>query len=106
MSSPIVGVCVTHLRLKYQLTLLCGAYLLGGLYTHHTPGWVFWAQFFNVAILLNGGVTAYNSFWDDDDGPIGVIEHPPIMQRGMKSAALALQWLCAGVMAHRVAVAL
>ncbi len=86
-----VGDFVTHLRLRYQLTLLSGAYLLGGLYTAQLPGWMFWLQFFNVAVLLNGGVTAYNSFWDDDDGPIGGIEHPPKMLPWMKQAALLLQ---------------
>ncbi len=48
-------------------------------------------QFINVHLLLFGGATAYNSFWDKDEGPIGGLQNPPKMQPWMWSASLILQ---------------
>lgn len=80
-----------HLRVHYQLLVLSGGYLLGGLFVPRPELEPFVTQFFNVHILLNGGVTAYNSYWDDDDGPIGGIEHPPKMKRWMHPASVLVQ---------------
>ena len=82
---------LVHLRVHYQLLILSGGYLLGGLFVSRPELGPFVFQFFNVHILLNGGVTAYNSYWDDDDGPIGGLEHPPKMTRWMHPAALSVQ---------------
>ncbi len=80
-----------HLRPHYQIFILSGGYLLGGLYVV-TPQWsTFLTQFLVVHLLLNGGVTAYNSWWDQDQGPIGGLEKPPPMQPWMHPASLALQ---------------
>ncbi len=87
---PLVAF-VVHLRLHYQVFILSGGYLLGGLYAKRLELWPFVALFFVVHVLLNGGVTAYNSYWDDDDGPIGGVENPPKMSRWMHHAAIALQ---------------
>ncbi|MCA9554049.1 MAG: UbiA prenyltransferase family protein [Myxococcales bacterium] len=84
---------LVHLRVHYQLLILSGGYLLGGLYNRELALQPFLLQLLNVHVLLNGGVTAYNSFWDDDDGPIGGVEHPPKMRPWMHHAALALQAL-------------
>lgn len=51
----------------------------------------FLLQFFNVHLLLFGGATAYNSFWDNDEGPIGGLQNPPKMQSWMWSGSLILQ---------------
>lgn len=80
-----------HLRWHYQLFILPAGYLLGGLFVEHLNWRSFAAQFFNVHLLLNGGVTAYNSYWDRDEGPVGGLEHPPKMSRWMHGAALAVQ---------------
>ena len=80
-----------HLRWHYQLLILSGGYLLGGLYHPRVEVRSFLLQFLNVHLLLNGGVTAYNSYWDDDDGPIGGLEHPPKMAKWMHPASIAVQ---------------
>jgi 4-hydroxybenzoate polyprenyltransferase len=80
-----------HLRWHYQLLILSGGYLLGGLYAPQVSPKPFLLQFLNVHLLLNGGVTAYNSYWDEDEGPIGGIEHPPKMAKWMHPASIALQ---------------
>ncbi len=80
-----------HLRWHYQLLILSGGYLLGGLYHAKVAPASFSIQFLNVHLLLNGGVTAYNSYWDDDDGPIGGLEHPPKMTRWMHPASITVQ---------------
>lgn len=87
---PLVAFLV-HLRLHYQVFVLSGGYLLGGLYARRPALEPFIIQFFVVHVLLNGGVTAYNSFWDDDDGPIGGVEHPPKMAPWMHHAAIVVQ---------------
>lgn len=86
-----LGAFVVHLRIPYQVFLLSGGYLLGGLYATSLDLETFAIQFLVVHVLLNGGVTAYNSYWDDDDGPIGGVEHPPKMSRWMHHASIALQ---------------
>jgi 4-hydroxybenzoate polyprenyltransferase len=82
-----------HLRWHYQLLILPAGYILGGVFQRDLDLPRFLLQFANVHLLLNGGVTAYNSYWDKDEGPIGGLEHPPPMQRWMLFAALALQLL-------------
>lgn len=77
-----------HLRLHYQLFLLSGGYLLGGLMADQMSTVQFWVQFMNVHILLFGGATAYNSWWDKDEGPIGGLKNPPKMEKWMHSVSL------------------
>lgn len=87
---------ITHLRLHYQLLILPAGYLLGALY--QTLGCCglelgqFFLQFFNVHVLLNGGVTVYNSYYDKDEGPIGGIERPPPLASWTLFASLGLQF--------------
>lgn len=93
-----------HLRPHYQLGILSGCYLLGGALAGVMP-WEAWlAQLLNVHLLLFGGATAYNSYWDRDTGPVGGLRHPPPMRRWMHPASLVLQgvglllaWLLSGV---------
>ncbi len=82
---------LTHLRLHYQLLILPGGYLLGGLYSPDIDWRVFVIQFLNVHVFLNGGVTAYNSYWDKDEGPIGGLKAPPPMTAWMHPASLVVQ---------------
>ena len=82
---------IVHLRLHYQLLILSGGYLLGGLYSPRILWVPFVIQFLSVHIFLNGGVTAYNSYWDKDEGPIGGLEAPPPMTAWMHPAALLFQ---------------
>lgn len=81
-----------HLRLHYQFLLLSGGYLLGGLMAGVMDTSQFWLQFLNVHILLFGGATAYNSYWDKDEGPIGGLKNPPKMTRWMHTASLLMMF--------------
>lgn len=77
-----------HLRLHYQFGILSGGFLLGGFLSpgFDFPGYAI--QFANVHILLFGGATAYNSYWDRDEGPVGGLKNPPQMASWMWSASL------------------
>jgi len=97
-----------HLRLHYQFLILSGGYLLGGFIAGQMDSYQYWTQFLNVHILLFGGATAYNSWWDKDEGPIGGLKNPPKMKKWMHVAsllmmyagllwAIAVGWLYAGI---------
>ncbi|MDZ7807429.1 MAG: hypothetical protein U5K71_09980 [Gracilimonas sp.] len=53
----------------------------------------FWLQFLNVYVLLFGGATVYNSWWDKDEGPIGGLKSPPKMQPWMWPASMVIQYI-------------
>lgn len=82
-----------HLRLHYQFLILSGGFLLGGFMAGQMETLQFWLQFLNVHILLFGGATAYNSWWDKDEGPIGGLKHPPKMEKWMHGASLGMMFL-------------
>lgn len=79
---------IVHLRLHYQFLILSGGYLLGGLLSEEMDNTQFWLQFLNVHVLLFGGATAYNSWWDKDEGPIGGLKNPPEMAKWMHPVSL------------------
>lgn len=81
-----------HLRLHYQFFILSGAFLMGVVLADSFRGISFIIQFLNVHLLLFGGATAYNSFWDKDEGPIGGLQHPPEMKPWMWWASWLLQF--------------
>jgi len=83
---------ILHLRLHYQLFILSGGYLLGGLMASQMDSVQFWSQFLNVHVLLFGGATAFNSFWDKDEGPIGGLKNPPKMTKWMHRASLLMMF--------------
>jgi 4-hydroxybenzoate polyprenyltransferase len=80
-----------HLRLHYQFFILSGGYLLGGLLVDEPDLQQYWLQFLNVHVLLFGGATAFNSYWDKDEGPIGGLRHPPKMERWMRDVSILMQ---------------
>lgn len=82
---------IIHLRWHYQVFILSGGYLLGGFLSNSMNGPDFAVQFLNVHLLLFGGATAYNSYWDKDEGPVGGLKNPPEMRRWMWAASLFLQ---------------
>ncbi len=82
---------VLHLRWHYQLFILSGGFLLGGFLSPDLNTRWFITQFLNVHLLLFGGATAYNSYWDKDQGPIGGLRHPPKMKPWMWLGALIFQ---------------
>ncbi|HET8864647.1 MAG TPA: UbiA family prenyltransferase [Gracilimonas sp.] len=81
-----------HLRLHYQFFILSGGYLLAALFVEDVNWTQFWLQFLNVHVLLFGGATVYNSWWDKDEGPIGGLQHPPKMEKWMWPASMILQY--------------
>ncbi|MEX0769802.1 MAG: UbiA family prenyltransferase [Balneolaceae bacterium] len=83
---------IIHLRLHYQLFILSGGYLLGGVWVSDLDLTNFWLQFLNVHILLYGGATAFNSWWDKDEGPIGGLKNPPEMEPWMRELSLLIQF--------------
>ena len=82
-----------HLRLHYQFFILSGGFLLGGFFVDQIDWEVYLSQFLNIHILLFGGATAYNSYWDKDDGPIGGLKNPPKMKRWMWALSLIMQFI-------------
>lgn len=89
---------VVHLRWHYQLFILSGGFLLGGFMSASMNSGEFLFQFVNVHLLLFGGATAYNSYWDRDTGPVGGLKNPPPMKPWMHPASLILQavgWMLA-----------
>lgn len=84
---------ILHLRWHYQLFILSGGFLLGGFLSPHLDAYWFVLQFLNVHLLLFGGATAYNSYWDKDEGPIGGLRNPPKMTPWMWMASLLLQMI-------------
>lgn len=79
-----------HLRLHYQFLLLSGGFLLGGFLAGTMNTGQYWLQFLNVHVLLFGGATAFNSFWDKDTGPIGGLKNPPKMTGWMRYASVLM----------------
>lgn len=84
---------IVHLRWHYQLFILSGGYLLGGLLSAKLDLYWFFIQFLNVHLLLFGGASAYNSYWDKDKGPIGGLRNPPEMRQWMWAGSLLLQMI-------------
>ena len=82
---------VLHLRWHYQLFILSGGFLLGGFLSPDLEPASFFIQFANVHLLLFGGATAYNSYWDKDTGPIGGLQNPPPMNQWMWLGSMLLQ---------------
>lgn len=84
---------VLHLRWHYQLFILSGGFLLGGFLSSDLNIRWFVIQFLNVHLLLFGGATAYNSYWDKDEGPIGGLRYPPKMYPWMWLGSLIFQMI-------------
>ncbi|MEX0844599.1 MAG: UbiA family prenyltransferase, partial [Balneolaceae bacterium] len=84
---------IIHLRLHYQFLILSGGYLLAAMFVTDVNWSQFWPQFLNIHVLLFGGATAYNSWWDKDEGPIGGLKSPPKMEKWMWPASLTIQFV-------------
>jgi UbiA prenyltransferase family len=90
LRGPEVIAFLVHLRLHYQFFILSGAFLAGAVFAGGMHA-SFPAQFFAVHVLLFGGVTVYNSYWDRDEGPIGGLRRPPPLAGWTLPAAWVLQ---------------
>ncbi len=80
-----------HLRLPFQLLLspvyLWGVLLAGG----SIASAEFWLGYFSLHLFLYGGTTAFNSYYDRDEGPIGGMLQPPKVDEGLLPFSLAVQ---------------
>jgi 1,4-dihydroxy-2-naphthoate octaprenyltransferase len=85
---------LVHLRLAFSIILtplfIWGVYLA-------VPGRLFWGHillaYLIIHVPLYGGMNAFNSYYDRDEGPIGALLEPPPVNRVVLSVAL----LCKGV---------
>jgi 4-hydroxybenzoate polyprenyltransferase len=82
---------VRHLRLGFNLVLspiyLWGVWLAGGSLLDARV-WLGWLA---LHVFLYGGTTAFNSYYDRDEGPIGGMRHPPAVDRGLLWWSLGVQ---------------
>lgn len=79
-----------HLRLHFQ-ALLAPIFLWGFLLAGGTPTWRFAIAFVSLHLFLYGGTTAFNSYYDRDEGPIGGLEHPPPVTPELLPFSLIMQ---------------
>ena len=84
---------ITHLRWPYQTLLLSGAYTLSILFVSEPDFGLFTKYFFLWHLGLYGGATAFNSYWDKDEGPIGGLKNPPPMRPWMRWASFIMMVL-------------
>ena len=79
-----------HLRLHFQLFLapifLWGVVLAGG-----EPDPRLAVAFISFHIFLYGGATAFNSYYDRDEGPVGGLAHPPPVAPELLPFSIILQ---------------
>lgn len=84
---------VRHLRIQFNLLLtpiyLWGVLLSGG----SLRDWKFWIGYLTLHLFLYCGGTAFNSYYDKDEGPIGGMANPPPVDRGLLWFSLIFQAL-------------
>ncbi len=81
---------IAHLRWPYQTLLLSGTYGISILFVQE-PDFNLFIQYILLWHLgLYGGATAFNSYWDKDEGPIGGLKNPPPMRPWMRWASFFL----------------
>ncbi len=81
---------IIHLRLHFQLLLapiFVWAFLLAG----GRLDLRFWIAFVAFHLCLYGGTTAFNSYYDRDEGPVGGLEKPPPVHAALLPFSLLLQ---------------
>jgi 4-hydroxybenzoate polyprenyltransferase len=68
---------LVHLRLHYQLLFLSPLFILGFMLGGAALSARAAVGFASFHIFLYGGITAYNSYYDRDEGPVGGLRSPP-----------------------------
>ncbi|MFN2203878.1 MAG: UbiA family prenyltransferase [Caldilineaceae bacterium] len=90
MNSQTIANCIIHLRLNYQI-LLAPIFVWGYLLAQGEPDARFWVAFLALHLFLYGGTTAFNSYYDRDEGPVGGLEKPPPAQAALLPFSLVMQ---------------
>ncbi len=82
-----------HLRLHFNV-LLSPIYLWGLVLARADPGSArVWVGYVAVHLFLYGGATAFNSYYDRDEGPVGGLLHPPAVDAALLPFSLVVQAL-------------
>jgi 4-hydroxybenzoate polyprenyltransferase len=86
---------ILHLRLHWQLMLLpiflWGFLLAGGKAAAGLISARFWLVLFIFHVMFYGGATAMNSYYDQDEGPVGGLWDPPPVTRELLYFSASLQ---------------
>lgn len=96
MKQAVLRNWVIHLRLHYQLLLapiFLWGYLLAASHTSTGIGSTFWLAFPAFHLFLYGGTTAFNSYYDRDEGPVGGLAQPPLPVATLLPFSLVMQTL-------------
>ncbi len=90
-------ILLVHLRLHFQL-LLAPVFLWGWLMAGGGLSTAVLLGFVSFHAFLYAGATAFNSYYDRDEGPVGGLERPPHVVPALLPFSLAVQamgWLLA-----------
>ena len=98
---------LTHLRLRFQF-LLSPIFMMGALLAGEPLGPRLLAAYLSFHLFLYAGITAFNSAFDKDKGPVGGLEKPPpaprhlllfsvVWQLAGFGLAAAINWILAGI---------
>lgn len=82
---------LVHLRLHYQLIFLSPLFVWGFALGGGQPSRNAAVGFVAFHVFLYGGITAYNSFYDRDEGPVGGLRHPPPVSSSLLGFSLGVQ---------------
>jgi 4-hydroxybenzoate polyprenyltransferase len=80
-----------HLRLHYQLIFLSPLFAWGFALGGGGFSWRAGVGFLAFHVFLYGGITAYNSYYDRDEGPVGGLRHPPPVTASLLGFSIAVQ---------------
>jgi 4-hydroxybenzoate polyprenyltransferase len=85
-----VRILIIHLRLHFQL-LLAPVFLWGWLLAGGGLSRTVVIAFIAFHAFLYSGATAFNSYYDRDVGPVGGLEHPPVVPSSLLPFSLFVQ---------------
>jgi 1,4-dihydroxy-2-naphthoate octaprenyltransferase len=80
-----------HLRLHYQLVFLSPLFAWGFALGGGVFSWRAALGFVTFHVFLYGGITAYNSYYDKDEGPVGGLRTPPPVTAPLLGFSLGMQ---------------
>ena len=88
---------LVHLRLHYQLMFLSPLFAWGFALGGGNFSWRAGLGFVAFHVFLYGGITAYNSYYDRDEGPVGGLRKPPPVSAPLLGFSIAIQLIGLGL---------
>lgn len=82
---------LVHLRLHYQLIFLSPLFAWGFALGGGSFSWRALLGFVAFHVFLYGGITAYNSYYDRDEGPVGGLRKPPAVTAPLLGFSIGVQ---------------